>query len=82
MNELLKLEEAADRLGVHVSTFRAWVRSGHVPAYRVGGRFARVDWQEVLRAIRCTAAAGSAHNGADANAFGAQLSSTTPEVTR
>lgn len=52
MQELLTLKEAADRLGVHVSTLRAWVRSGQVPAYRVGGRFARVDWDKVLGAIQ------------------------------
>lgn len=52
MTELLSLRHAADRLGVHVGTFRAWVRSGQVPAYRVGGRFARVSWDEVLRALR------------------------------
>lgn len=48
----LSLDEASDRLGVHVSTFRQWIRDGLVPAYRVGQRFTRVDWEEVLAAIR------------------------------
>lgn len=60
MQELLTLKEAAERLGVHVSTLRAWVRTGQIPAYRVGGRFARVAWGELLDAIR-----GSARGGID-----------------
>jgi excisionase family DNA binding protein len=52
MNGLLTLGQAAERLGVHVGTLRAWVRNGQIPAYRVGGRFARVAWDELLESIR------------------------------
>jgi excisionase family DNA binding protein len=48
---LITFLEAARRLGVHVATLRAWVREGKVPAYRLGQRFARVDWEEVLAAL-------------------------------
>lgn len=45
---LISLHDAARRLGVHISTIRAWVRDGQIPAYRVGQRFTRVNWDEVL----------------------------------
>lgn len=48
---LLPLDEASRRLGIHVTTLRAWVREGRVPAYRIGKRFIRVDWDELLAAI-------------------------------
>lgn len=48
MEELLTLREAADRLGVHVTTLRSWVREGKLPAYRLGRRFTRVSWAAVL----------------------------------
>jgi len=51
MQELLRLDEAAQRLGVHVVTMRAWVRERRIPAYRLGQRFVRVDWADVLRAV-------------------------------
>lgn len=51
MQQLLTLAEAAARLGVHVSTLRNWVRDGRVPAYRIGQRFTRVDWNELITAI-------------------------------
>ena len=50
-DQLLSLRAAAARLGIHVTTMRAWVRSGRVPAYRVGQRFVRVNWDDVLAAI-------------------------------
>lgn len=52
MQELLPLTVASSRLGVHVNTLRMWVRNGTVPAYRVGQRFTRVDWNELLQAIQ------------------------------
>lgn len=51
MHELLTLEDAAHRLGVHVATLRSWVRDGRIPAYRLGQRFTRVCWEEVLEAL-------------------------------
>lgn len=50
-NELITLEEAADRLGLHVTTLRRWTREGVVPAYRMGRRFVRVDWETLLRTL-------------------------------
>ena len=44
--ELITLEEAAGRLGVHVTTLRRWTREGAVPAYRLGRRFVRVAEKE------------------------------------
>ena len=49
--ELTTLDEAAQRLGVHVTTLRRWIREGRVPAYRLGSRFVRVDWKQVIQAI-------------------------------
>lgn len=51
MHQLISLAEAARRLGVHVATLRGWIRGGHVPAYRRGQRFTRVDWGELLEAL-------------------------------
>ena len=51
MHELLTPRQAAERLGVHVTTFRSWLRKGRLPAYRLGARFTRVSWQEVLSAL-------------------------------
>lgn len=49
--QLLTLDEAAQRLGIHVATLRAWVREGRVPAYRLGKRFARVRWDELVESL-------------------------------
>ena len=59
MRELITLEEAAERLGIHISTVRSWVRQGLLPSYRLGQRFARVSWEEVVDAL----AAGGATRG-------------------
>lgn len=50
-HELISLKEAAKRLGVSVGSLRAWIRDGQVPAYRLGQRFTRVSWEEVLGAL-------------------------------
>jgi excisionase family DNA binding protein len=67
MQELLSLSQAAARLGIHPTTLRTWVRGGRVPAYRLGRRFTRVDWSELLQAIatRRPASAGSSHPSSD-----------------
>jgi excisionase family DNA binding protein len=51
MVQLITLDEAARRLGVHVATLRGWVRAGHVPAYCRGARFTRIDWGQLLEAL-------------------------------
>lgn len=57
--ELIALRDAALRLGVHINTLRTWVRTGRVPAYRVGERFVRVNWRELLDAIAAGIPAGT-----------------------
>lgn len=59
MHELVSLAVASRRLGVHVTTLRTWVRNGTVPAYRVGQRFTRVDWNELLAAIQLSQQGGA-----------------------
>lgn len=59
VNDLISLRDAAARLGVHVTTLRAWVRTGRVPSYRVGERFVRVNWRELLDAIAAGIPAGT-----------------------
>ena len=49
---LLTLDEAAERLGVHVTTLRSWVREERIPSYRLGRRFIRVDWESLLATLR------------------------------
>ncbi|MDZ7729496.1 MAG: helix-turn-helix domain-containing protein [Dehalococcoidia bacterium] len=48
-------EEAADYLGVHVQTVRAWIRSGRLPAARLAGqralRIRASDLQSVLEPV-------------------------------
>lgn len=51
MTDLIRLEDAATRLGVHVGTVREWVRTRRVPSYRVGAQFVRVSWSELLAAM-------------------------------
>jgi len=51
MKHLITLPEAAKRLNVNISTLRAWVREGRIPAYRMGQRFARLDWDRVLELL-------------------------------
>ena len=57
-NDLITCETVAKRLGVHISTVRAWIRAGKVPAYRLGQRFTRLRWSEVLGSLGRTAASG------------------------
>jgi excisionase family DNA binding protein len=53
--EYLTPEEAAEALGIHVQTMRAYVRNGRVPAYRVAGeraiRIRRPDLDKVLEPL-------------------------------
>jgi excisionase family DNA binding protein len=53
--EYLSPEEAAEELGIHVQTMRAYVRSGRVPAFRLAGeraiRILRADLKKVLEPL-------------------------------
>ncbi len=53
--EYLTPEEAAEALGIHVQTLRAYVRSGKLPALRVAGerslRIRRADLDKVLEPL-------------------------------
>lgn len=53
--KLYSTEEAAEYLGVHVQTVRAWIRSGKLPASRLAGqksiRIREGDLQSVLEPI-------------------------------
>jgi excisionase family DNA binding protein len=53
--DYLTPEEAAEALGIHVQTMRAYVRSGRMPAYRVAGeraiRIRRSDLEKVLEPL-------------------------------
>ncbi|MGZ6997911.1 MAG: excisionase family DNA-binding protein [Acidimicrobiia bacterium] len=54
----MNLKEAANRLGVHYQTAYKWVRSGHLTAIRVGGRYevsdAAIERFSARRAAACT----------------------------
>jgi excisionase family DNA binding protein len=53
--KLYSPEEAAEYLGVHVQTVRAWIRSGRLKASRLAGqralRIAASDLQSVLEPV-------------------------------
>lgn len=53
--EYLSPEQAAEKLGIHVQTLRAYVRSGKLPAMRLAGersiRIRRSDLEEVLEPL-------------------------------
>jgi excisionase family DNA binding protein len=53
--EYLTPEEAADALGIHVQTMRAYIRSGRLPAFRLAGeraiRILRADLEKVLEPL-------------------------------
>ena len=56
VREYLSPEEAAETLGVHVQTLRAYVRSGKLPALRLAGeraiRIRRSDLDKVLEPVQ------------------------------
>jgi len=48
----LTTEQAAETLGIHVQTMRAYVRSGRVPAYRLAGeRAIRIRWPDLEKVL-------------------------------
>ena len=50
--DLVSLTSAAKRLRVGYRRLRAAIRTGDLPAYRVGGRRSRVLWGEVVQWVR------------------------------
>lgn len=48
----LTLAEAATYTGVTVQTVRKYIASGHLPGYRLGPKFVRVDLADVERLLR------------------------------
>lgn len=58
--DLVSCAQAARRLGIHVSTVRAWARGGRFPVYRHGKRFIRLDWGELLKTLADDVPEGSA----------------------
>lgn len=53
---LESLQDAADRLGVSVSTIRRQIAAGKLTGYRLGTRILRVDPEEVDRTLQTTTA--------------------------
>jgi excisionase family DNA binding protein len=55
VREYLTPEEAAEALGIHVQTMRAYIRSGRLPAFRLAGeraiRILRTDLRKVLEPL-------------------------------
>jgi excisionase family DNA binding protein len=53
--DFLTPEEAADALGIHVQTMRAYIRSGRLPAFRLAGeraiRIRRLDLEKLLEPL-------------------------------
>lgn len=47
----LKCEEVAQACGVAVTTVWAWIRRGHLKAYRLGKRSYRIDADDLDRFI-------------------------------
>lgn len=45
--KLITLTEAADRLGVEMTTVRRWVRQGKLPGFKLGGRTYRIKASDV-----------------------------------
>ncbi|ASO21853.1 excisionase family DNA binding protein [Actinoalloteichus hoggarensis] len=50
--EMLSVEQVADRLGLHVRTVRGYIRSGRLPAVRIGKQYrvAHADFQALTGA--------------------------------
>jgi len=55
VRDYLTPEQAAEELGVHVQTMRAYIRSGRMPAFRLAGeraiRILRADLEKVLEPV-------------------------------
>ena len=53
---LESLQDAADRLGVSVSTIRRQIAAGKLTGYRLGNRILRVNPEEVDQTLQATTA--------------------------
>lgn len=53
LDEMIRLPDAAARLGVHPTTLKRWVREGEIRAFRIGRRgdhrFLQADLDAYLR---------------------------------
>lgn len=47
-DDLVTLQEAGERVGVHHRTVRRWVTTGRIRGWRLGPRLMRVQMSEVL----------------------------------
>lgn len=52
VHDLLTPDDVASRLGVAVPTVLKWIRRGRIRAYRWSRKTIRLDWADVLTAIR------------------------------
>jgi len=55
LQKLLRVEEVADLLQVDIETVRRYVRSGKLPAIKLGGKYIRIsktDLDEFLKTLR------------------------------
>lgn len=50
--ELVNLQDAAERAGVHPKTVRRWISEGRITGYRIGPRFIRVDLDELAAMLK------------------------------
>ena len=70
LERLYSPEEAADYLGIHVQTVRAWIRSGRLRASRLAGqralRIRATDLQTVLEPVEPVESGGSTRGPAEA----------------
>jgi len=58
---LESLQDAADRLGVSVSTIRRQIAAGKLTGYRLGNRILRVNPEEVDQTLQTTTAWARPH---------------------
>jgi excisionase family DNA binding protein len=49
---LITAEELGERIGVNTETVRRWAVMGRIPAYRVGNRVVRFNYEEVKQVMR------------------------------
>jgi excisionase family DNA binding protein len=52
--ELLTVDQLAERLHVRPRTVKAWALAGRIPAIRVSAKVVRYSWPDVLAALETT----------------------------
>jgi excisionase family DNA binding protein len=50
--QLISIEEAADRLGIHTATVRRMIKRGELKAYRLGHRIIRVEEADITHYLQ------------------------------